>query len=96
MPIDDIIRGIEEAVASMSRGDEQKKFCSELHMKLNTAKALGGATPQQQAVKVLETMKEMKIGTRFHELKGVGGKRIMDESRHPFSEESGRQLKKSA
>ena len=97
MPIDNIISGIEEAVGSMSRSEEHKKYCAEMKEELRKAKALGGASSQQQAVTILEALKRLKIGTRFHELKGVGGKRIMDESRHPFSEDEGQPaLKKAA
>ena len=92
MPLDTVVAEIVGAVNSMGRSDEHKKFCQELEMKLKTAKALGGASPQQQAVKILEALKEIKLGTMIHERFGP----YMDESRHPYHEDAGQQMQKAA
>lgn len=93
MPIDRIVEGIMESVRSVGRSDAHTKYCDELAMKLTTAKALGGNSPQQQAVKILEALKAAKIGTMFHERFGVNGQ--MDESRHPYRAEE-QPLRKAA
>lgn len=92
MPLDTVVQELVSAVRSMGRSKEHQQYCSELEMKLNAAKAMGGGSPQQQAVKILEALKEMKIGTMIHTRFGP----YMDESRHPYKEESQQGLKKAA
>ena len=92
MSLDDIVDELVLAVQSMGRSDRHKKYCSEFEMKLRTALRLGNSN-QGKAVKILEVLKEMKIGTMLHEHFG----KYMDESRHPYQEETvGMEYKKAA
>ena len=82
MSIDRIVDGILSAVREMGRSEEHVRFSNELEKSLKAAKAAGGSSSQQQAVRILDALKAAKLGTMLHSRFG----KYMDESRHPYTE----------
>lgn len=94
MPVEKIVAELQRAVERLGRSDEHKQFCREFQTKMSTALAMG-PSPQRQAELALEALKSAKLGTKLHEYYGVRGQ--MDESKHPYREESEQpQLQKAA